>query len=147
MTNERELNTFSPIVGRYFDAWINCDTWYTGHRNDEERFYKFVKAVLRYCKRRPSDTQVRQHIELKGRELISDDNDLQEKAHYYTTLYASILEFHDTLFPDVLTELRSSRACYNLLENQRILTGGIRESEEAELMRVLFGDDWKHQLE
>ena len=143
MATKTKVNRLPRIVGRYFDAWIQRSTWHTGHLTDEEYFYRFVKAVLQYCRKRkrPSDRQIRQLIELKGRDTIRDI-DLQNEAQRYSSLYANILEFHDTGFPDVLTERTSPLLCYlTLQENCN------DESKTAQFMNELFGDEWKAKLE
>lgn len=53
---------FSPLAQCAFDQWINMDTWHTGHACDEERFYVFVWAIVRFSRRRPDETEIQLHI-------------------------------------------------------------------------------------
>jgi hypothetical protein len=38
---------FSDSVDKHLINWVNKDTWHTGHPYDDERFYKFVEALMK----------------------------------------------------------------------------------------------------
>ncbi|MDO9333241.1 MAG: hypothetical protein Q7T57_01800 [Dehalococcoidales bacterium] len=44
-----------PTVRMYYEKWIKLPTFFTGHPSDEERFYKFVKACVRYARTTDED--------------------------------------------------------------------------------------------
>ena len=52
-TRRHRHERLSPVVQRYFDAWVDRDTWDSWHPLDDEHFYRFVKAVARSSRRRP----------------------------------------------------------------------------------------------
>ncbi len=93
MASRKEL---SPTVAKYFMKWILTSTWYTEHTCDMDRFYKFVKAVKRWSKKRPSGELVRQLIVEHGGPL----EDLEKMADHFKSLYVEILEYEDTPFPE-----------------------------------------------
>ena len=132
----------SKTVGKYFANWIHQDTWHTEHGSDMERFYQFVKAVLRYSNHRPGDSRVRRLIvEEAG---IAGNEYLEEKATRFAALYADLLEFHDTVrFPDALVEKRNPSAYYYALE---AAYGGERASEVEREMCEVWGPNWREEV-
>jgi hypothetical protein len=52
----------SPIVKQVFAKWVKMPTWYTGHALDEERFYGFVWAAARYCRKEISEEELKELI-------------------------------------------------------------------------------------
>lgn len=83
---------FSPLVDKAFQKWIANDTWRTGHPSDDERFYRFVWAVISFSRRHVSESDLQNLIMAKWRGKLEDEY-LQYKAIYYSGLYASLLEF------------------------------------------------------
>ena len=47
----------SPKVRSYYEQWAQSPTVFSGQPLDEERFYKFVKACVKYAKARHLDTR------------------------------------------------------------------------------------------
>jgi hypothetical protein len=56
------MTKLAPTTQRAFDSWIKHDAWYTGHDNDLARFHAFVWAVIRYSRRPPSESDIRELI-------------------------------------------------------------------------------------
>jgi len=131
----------SPVVNRYFQHWLLHDSWHSGHWADMERFFKFVKAVLRYSKKRPSDSEVRDRI--MEREGLPQD-DLEKRASHFAGLYAHILEFVGVGFPDALIEKTNIQRYHFSLE---AALGHRNQAQIAEAMQREWGDDWRTMLE
>ena len=109
-----------------------------------ERFYRFVKAVLRYSRNRPGDSEIRKLIIAKGGEVLKDQECLNREAERFSSLYFDILEFHDTPFPDAIVEQKSPIACYHALE---FAFGRDRTEDIDQGMQSIWGSDWRRILD
>jgi hypothetical protein len=86
------VRPFSPIVHRAFDAWINRETWYRGNPQDEQSFYAFAWAFLRYAGREPGQGELRDRIlELKTGKFEAEY--LHRLASEYDTLFRHLYDF------------------------------------------------------
>lgn len=132
----------SPVVDRYFQAWIGRDSWHTGHPNDLEYFYKFVRAVSTYSKKPVGDDELRTLITEAAKGKIDPDQ-LAEKATHYVHLFRHLYDFTKTPFPDPLISRNNIHAYYMDLTFQ---FGYDRKEQIAEVMRQVWGDDWEKQL-
>lgn len=83
----------SKIIDRNFNAWIDVPTWHTNHPADDERFYRFVWAVVSYSRsRRPSEADIRELIQRRWVGQLEHQY-LEAKAQRYANLYESLYEF------------------------------------------------------
>lgn len=80
----------APIPKRAFDAWIKHGTWYTGHDCDLARFHAFVWAVVRFSRRPPSESDIRELIRQKWEGRLYD---LDAYALNASRLYQSLYDF------------------------------------------------------
>lgn len=85
----------SPKAKRAFDQWMSTSTWFRQNLLDEQRFFQFVWAVLRYSRNKPDGQDVRQMI-VETWEGKLDPDLLSEKAHHYANLYITLCEFVKT---------------------------------------------------
>lgn len=137
----RPLRKLPPVVGNYFHGWIRLSTWASGHGSDDERFFRFVKATLRFMRRKPITEQQLQDLILEHGAHACSGEHLVQEARERASLYQSIREYERSSFPDPLTEKTSVVGCYFALtrafgdEDPRVHYG----------MCELFGDDWREQ--
>ena len=83
----------SKTIQEAFDNWINKTEWYTGHRTDEELFFRFVYTVVQYSRKQiPAEDEIENFILQKWRGRIGDAV-LEEKAAYYSRLYVTLSHF------------------------------------------------------
>lgn len=130
----------SPVVSRYFDAWICRDTWDSHHPLDTEQFYRFVKAVAKYNRQKPLPATIHAAImnRWKGRR---SHRQLKEKADHFSELYAVLLDYERTKgFPDALIERRDIVKFHLKLSGR---SGALYTS----MMTKAWGRDWKNKLE
>ena len=132
----------SPLVNKYFLAWINSSTWNTGHDADRRRFYKFVKAVVKYSQKRPSSGTVRRLILAHGKGKL-EESVLDSEAAEYASLYDSILGFADIQFPDPLVERKNASSHYFGL---CAAFGPEAEDRIDKIMKREWGSDWKKKV-
>jgi hypothetical protein len=133
----------SKVVGRYFDAWICRDTWDSFHPLDNQRFYRFVKAVARYSRRPPLPRDIKTLIvERRGgdRRITAA---LSKTADKFVDLYQTLLEYEKTRgFPDALIE-RTNIVRYYL----RLTSGsGSNHHHINRMMTDVWGKDWRAEL-
>lgn len=83
---------FSPKVKKAFDAWAIVETWHTGHALDEQRFYQFVRAVLSYARKKPSEEFIREEL-LKIWSGKLDEEYLRNKIKEFMSLYEHLYSF------------------------------------------------------
>jgi hypothetical protein len=85
----------SPLVKRHFDKWIKCGTWHTGHPADQERFYRFVWAVVSFSRAPITEQMVRE--EILARWVGKFDADyLEQRSLHYACLYQELFDFAKT---------------------------------------------------
>jgi hypothetical protein len=133
-------NTFSPVIGRYFDHWICQDTWDSYHPLDTARFYRFVKAVARYSRRAPSSAFLHADIinRWKGRR---DHAQLEREADHFSEQYDTLLAYERTKgIPDALIE-HSDIVKYHLRLSRQSAAACNR------IMTQAWGQDWKKKLQ
>ena len=77
----------SPNVAKAFDRWIRHDTWFTGHPNDEARFYRFIWVYYALSRRSPNARALREKI------LERWGAHMEPQAIHYSQLAETLYEF------------------------------------------------------
>lgn len=77
----------SPNVEKAFDKWIRHDTWFTGHPNDEARFYRFIWVYYALSRRSPNARAIREKI------LERWGAHMEPQAIHYSQLAETLYEF------------------------------------------------------
>lgn len=133
----------SQVIGRYFDTWICRDTWDSHHRLDDQRFYRFVKAVARYSRRPPRPSDVKNLI-VQKRGAGQTSSTLRKAADEFVELYETLLEYEKTRgFPDALIE-RTDIVRFYL----RLTLGADRKAQHVnQSMTDAWGQDWQAKLD
>ena len=128
----------SPVVGNYLEARICRESWDSHHPLDNERFYRFVKAVARYSRRTPSSGDI--HSLIVSRWGPS----ARRAAARFVELYETLLAYEKTRgFPDALIE-RTDIVRYHLELSIR----GSRNARSIDrAMTDAWGDDWQTKLD
>jgi len=134
----------SRVVGRYFEAWISHDTWDSHHALDNERFYRFVKAIARYNRRKPPlPREIKACIVRRWRGR-RDAAALRKTADHFVELYQTLLAYERTRrFPDPLIE-RTDIVRYHLdlSVRSRQDSGHVNRA-----MADVWGQDWQTKLD
>jgi hypothetical protein len=135
----------SRVIGRYFDDWISQDSWDSHHPSDDARFYRFVKAVARYSRRRvPSQGDVRALIIQRWSRQEGDNVELEKIANEFAELYQTLLDYEQTRgFPDPFREGIDIVKCYLKLSihsqgNDQYINRTMTED---------WGKDWRAKLD
>jgi hypothetical protein len=84
----------SPSAQAAFDGWINTETWHTRHSFDDQRFFRFVWAVIQEGDPRPSAADIEQEILAKWHGRLAEEY-LDDRARHYADLYFTLCDFAD----------------------------------------------------
>jgi hypothetical protein len=132
----------SKVVGRYFEAWIALDTWDSFHPLDLQRFYRFVKAVVRYSRKPPSSGDVHALITARWNKQRPVDA-LERAADRYAEIYETLMNYERTRgFPDALIERTSIVKFHGQLSSQ----DNSNAQHIERIMSHVWGKDWQKQL-
>ena len=82
------MNTDYKVLEN-FKPWLSRDTWYTGHANDEEIFYKCAYAAYKEYKYLRMD-KLREYIIFNN---SLDEDFLEKKAEEYAIKFDVISDF------------------------------------------------------
>ena len=134
----------SQVVGRYFDAWISNDTWDSYHPLDDERFYRFVKAVARYNRRKPPLPQDINACIVGRWQGQRTPAALRQAADHFVDTYQTLLAYEQTRrFPDPLIE-RTDIVRYHLELSVR---SGHDNGHVNRMVADAWGPDWQTTLD
>ena len=133
----------SKVVARYFEVWIALDSWDSFHPLDLQRFYRFVKAVVRYSRKPPSSRDVHALIMARRNKQRSVDAFDDQAAERYADIYETLINYEETrCFPDALIE------CTNIIKFHLQLQS--QENQNVQhiewIMNRFWGKDWQKQL-
>ena len=102
---------FSKVVDRYFEQWIRSSTWDSLHPADMQRFYQFLKVLIRYW-RRGSPPPICESIlrTVKDYHPEVDEDRVGEMADFFTSKAETILEYDSVRPPNtILDEMLNPR--------------------------------------
>jgi hypothetical protein len=140
------------LIAKYYRVCINGPTL-LDHYLDRERFFRFVKACIRYskhwnAKQDMHGSWLRYFLE---RDLSARYNEQhQDKIiHEIIVLFENILEFNKTTFPDHLIEMKDPiQVKWELQRYRRADKNGKQEPyySDEEIEKILkdnFGPSWR----
>ena len=134
----------SPVIKKYYEHWIRSPKLLGP--SDTEKFYAFVKSVLRYSKKRRNGSWFRYFLE---RDLPKTGLGYEERIPELVALFDHLVDFHhSTKFPDPLIEMRNPHLVKNILQMYK-KEDGTRQFSDDEINKTLkknFGDKWKEKL-
>lgn len=96
----------SKIVSKYYLDWLN-GTKLFGDLSDEQRFYRFAKSCIRYCRSRVNGHWLRGHLEEDLSHKYPDEEYREEVIQKAVSLFDHIMEYENTQFPDHLVEMNN----------------------------------------
>ena len=94
----------SRLVEKYYRSWINGPTLFD-HPNDRDRFYRFVKATMRYARSQPNGQWLRHFLE-KDLSSKYDKRYVESEIQMAVSLFDNLIDYHRVEFPDPLIEMR-----------------------------------------
>lgn len=140
---DKSEKRLSPVVNRYFENWICQDSWLSFHPLDKQRFYRFVKAVMRYSRKScPSAADIRALI-LSRRGELKTIEELDNAAEQYADMYETLLEYERTGdFPSTMIERT------NIVRFHAQLTSHGKACPQYidRVMSRVWGKDWQTRL-
>lgn len=104
MKAETRKKKMSPIVSRYYWNWLN-GTKLSGDLSDEQRFYRFVKSCIRYCRSRVNGYWLRGYLEKDLPDKFYDAEYREQEIQKAVSLFDAIMDYENTSFPDHLVNM------------------------------------------
>ena len=131
----------SRIVSKYYYAWIN-GTILFGDFSDEQRFYRFVKSCIRYCRSRVNGYWLRGYLEKDLPGKFYDTEYREQVIQKAVSLFDHIVDCENTPFPDHLVEMTNPALVKMQLRSFETFDGKRYYSDEQmdEIVTKNFGD-------
>lgn len=132
------------LIRKYYLAWVNGPTLLE-HPLDKDRFFRFVKACIRYSRQQRHGGWLRYFLE----------NDLQKRytngqySHEYVSeiiiLFERLLDFNKVSFPEPVLEMRNPYEVKLRLQSYYFSNGrAVYTTDEIErILRDNFGSSWE----
>ena len=99
MKNSMGHRKMSIIVSRFYQAWLNGDKLFENY-HDIQRFYKFVKACMKYCKSpKPNGQWLRHYLKKDLLEKFHDNELAEEYTQKAVSLFDHLRDYHLTNLP------------------------------------------------
>ena len=136
------------LVEKYYSVWINGPAL-LGHPLDNGRFYKFVKACLRYSRKRVHEEWLRYFLERDLKERYTNEQYRDELISELMILFQHILDFNRVSFPDHVLEMRNPYLVKMELERYHYIDENGSEKSlhsDSQIERILadnFGASWR----
>jgi hypothetical protein len=133
----------SPLVNCYLEAWIGNATWHTFHHTDKTRFYRFVKAAIRYSRTSITGDDLKELLIQRFSGKFNKTY-LINRVEYFASLFDDLYDFAkaEFIFPDELVEKKNISRYYHELT----IRVNFDESVIELKMSHEWGIDWKNQL-
>ena len=136
------------LIEKYYRMWANGPTLLE-HPSDRDRFYGFVKACIRYSRRRLHGAWLRYFLERDFQKRGPDTEQIDQLISEVVILFEHILDFNKAEFPDHVLEMRNPYTVKlglgSYLHDDG--KGGVRprysEKEIERILRDNFGASWE----
>ncbi|MCK5180550.1 MAG: hypothetical protein KAR32_13555 [Candidatus Omnitrophica bacterium] len=96
----------SNLVEKYYKSWIGSHPL-LGNQNSVEKFYKFVKACLRYGKIFQNGRWLKHFLERDLAKKYYDPKYIEDQKRNIISLFEHLIDFQRTKFPDHLIEMKN----------------------------------------
>jgi hypothetical protein len=141
------------LIEKYYRVWINGPTLME-HSLDRDRFYRFVKACIRYSKHWNAKQDIhgswlRYFLERDLPKRYTNKQFREKIIREIVILFEDILDFNKTLFPDHILEMRDP---YSVMGQLRMQAHIDKDSNrrpiysDNEIEKILadnFGPSWR----
>lgn len=136
----------SSLIEKYYLRWVNGPDLFS-HPNDCNRFHQFVKACLRYSRRKGDlcGPWLRYFLDRDLRERIVDDQAREEVISEAAILFEHLIDFSNVSFPDHVLEMRNPYLVKLSLEGWVYPDGRpVYPQEKIEtILAENFGESWR----
>jgi len=136
------------LIEKYYLAWVNGPTLLE-HPSDRDKFFRFVKACMRYSRQKVHETWLRYFLERDLPKRYADEQYREGLILKVIILFQDILDFNKVSFPDPLLEMRSPYAVMGALKRfYRVDRNGNERPaySKDEIEKILtdnFGSSWR----
>lgn len=91
----------SPIIKKYYQNWIGSTTLLS-HPSDIEKFYTFVKAILKYSRKPKNGHWLCFFLEKDLPQKYQDKKYSRQQIQKISSLFDCLIDFHNAKFPNYL---------------------------------------------
>lgn len=138
----------SKLIEKYYLVWINGPTLLE-HPLDRDRFFRFVKACIRYSRQELHEGWLRYFLERDLQKRYTNAQYREELITEAVILFQHILDFNKVTFPDPVLEMRNpyavklqlQRYYYTDKDGKRRPT--YSEDEIEKILKDNFGASWE----
>ncbi len=136
------------LIEKYYLVWVNGPTLLE-HPLDKDRFFRFVKACIKYSRRALREGWLRYFLERDLQRRYANDKYREQLIVETVILFQNILDFNKVSFPDHILEMRNpctvkmALECYYYTDkngNKRPLHS---RDEIEKILRDNFGAFWE----
>jgi len=136
------------LIEKYYLAWLNGATLLE-HPLDRDRFFRFIKACIRYSRQGLHEGWLRYFLERDLCERYTDSEYREKIISEVIIVFQHVLDFNKVSFPDPVLEMRNPYLVKMTLERY-YYTGRngsrrpVYSADEVErILRDNFGSSWK----
>ena len=131
----------SRIISKYYWNWLNGPKLF-GDLSDEQRFYRFVKSCIRYCRSRVDGYWLRGYLEKDLSDKYHDEEYREQIIQKAVSLFDHIVDYENTQFSDHLVEMTNPALVKMQLRSFETFDGKRYYSDEQidKIITKNFGD-------
>lgn len=126
----KQNRKMSPIVKKYYSAWILNSPTFLGHPLDEERFFRFIKSCIRYSRSRIDGQWLRGFLEVDLENQIPTLDSREHIIRKAVSVFDTIIDYEKTRFPDHEVEMKNPYLVKSQLQSWERRDGKRFYSEE-----------------
>ena len=136
------------LIKRYYLAWVNGPTLLE-HPLDRDRFFRFVKACIRYSRQEVHEAWLRYFLEKDLQKRYTNEQYREQLIIEVIILFQAILDFNKVSFPNPILEMRNPYSVMMALESYYYTdkNGNKRPAySRDEIEKILtdnFGSSWE----
>ena len=136
------------LIEKYYLVWVNGPTLLE-HPLDRDRFFRFVKACIRYSRQELHEGWLRYFLERDLQKRYTNEQYREQLISEVVILFQHILDFNKVGFPDPVLEMRNPYLVKMALERYYYTDrNGIRKPAypKDKIEKILtdnFGPSWE----
>ena len=134
----------SPLIRKYYDDWMSATTL-IADQSDTEKFYAFIKSVIKYSRKYRNGHWLRYFLEKDLPQKYNDKAYCDQKIQQFVALFDHFIDFHKIKFPKHLIEMRDPIKVKWELQSIEKENGQefYNDSQIDQIIKKNFGENWR----